>query len=141
MKMSFGKYKDKAVGWVLVEHIDYFLWMHRKGMTNWKEYSEFLRLCSILDEKPFIRPCMGHCKPKNTATRFSIYTTNPSPYYYCDECDPYESGAIRGKLSFGRTISDAISISADPNSTVKAIALSKGLPKRKTESALNEFFS
>lgn len=55
LDMSFGKYKDKAVAWVLFTHPNYFSWMQRNGMTSKKEYQFMLELVKNFNAKPFIK--------------------------------------------------------------------------------------
>lgn len=140
MRMSFGKYRDKTVAYILLTDYEYFLWMHNQNMSNKPEYKEALRLLNILDKKPFIVRCY-HCKDK-IATQFSLYDGGVAePYFFCDECDPYSMGAMRGKLSSYRSIMNVRCLyKGYLNTLIKMVAQAKGCPKRKTEEALNQYF-
>ena len=142
MDMSFGKYKDKAVAWVMLEHIDYFLWMRSKDLTDRTEYVFFKKLAQIFDDKPFSEvQCDGSCKGANPVTRLSLYSGqfNYLEYWWCNDCNPYESGAVASKLS---TVSSLYEISSLNNKkdVVKVFARAKGVPKRKTKIALQQYF-
>jgi len=146
MLMSFGdKHKGKHVGLVLVEDYQYFIWMKSKGMSNYKEYRKMLEYIKVIDEKPFIRPCMGVCNQKNTTTRFSMYhRSNSTLHYFCDYCSPNCLGADADKLLVGHKFDDILSFSrgnkTELRKNIKDYVCSKGFPSRKSEEALNDFF-
>lgn len=97
-KMSFGKYQGKSVAYVVLKDFEYFIWMYQNNMSNRPEYTEALRLLQILDAKPFYQKCYS-CRQK-AAVKFSLYHGGvASPSFFCEECDPYSQGAIRGKLA------------------------------------------
>jgi hypothetical protein len=70
-------------------------------------------------------------------------------YYWCNSCDPYQAGAIEGKLTIITTYRQAldhISLSCKKRSRdyiaiVKALAHAKGLPDRVTEGQAEAFFN
>src|ERR1041384_2473436 len=110
--------------------------------------AEALRLISIFDQKPIGRSCMGH-ECKQPAVRFTAYAGNSVDLYpWCAACDPYQAGANSGKLTVIQTYQDALKhvtwtdggVKAGYRSILKAMALSKGLPKRSGEAQINTFF-
>ena len=139
MIMSFGQYKDKHVGWVIRNDFSYFKWMKRQEMTNRKEFQAMKKYVSILNRIPFQCACYGKCKPKNIATRYSIYSKNPDLHYFCDECDPYSSGANNGKLFIGKTIEELARLS-DCNESIKQFTTNKGLKNGMRVQSYDNFF-
>lgn len=140
MDMGFGKYKGKAVAWVLLEDPQYFDWMGNNGMSGNPEYIFAMQLINIFDSKPFINArCNGRCGGQNPVTRLTLYAgIYNGAYWFCDECDPYDSGANPGKLTPIRTLSHAIGYR--DSDLIKAMAIAKGVPQRKTKKALKDFF-
>lgn len=141
MKMTFGKHQDKYVAWVLLEHPDYFHWMHSKAMTDKTEFKFAMRLIQTFDSKPFSNVrCHGECKGENSVTRLSLYNGKYNmPYWFCDKCDPYTHGATPGKLSSMSSMAQAFNHSGHKE-LVKLFANAKGIPARKTEKALKMYF-
>lgn len=138
--MSFGKYKDKAVAWVLLEDPYYFIWMGN-NMANKAEYMFAMGLIRKFDSKPFIKAkCIGGCKGSNHVTRLSLYNgIYNGNYWFCDKCSPYECGAISGYLTEVRTFSQTLN-NRDAAYILKAMANAKGMPERRTKKALKDFF-
>ncbi len=142
-KMSFGKYQGKSVAYVVLKDFEYFIWMYQNNMSNRPEYTEALRLLQILDAKPFYQKCYS-CRQK-AAVKFSLYHGGvASPSFFCEECDPYSQGAIRGKLAIYSSLCNVVN-SGIPyknyiNTVIACVAEAKGFPKRKTEKALEDFF-
>lgn len=107
---------------------------------------ELNRLVSKLDAKDLVSTC-HECK--QPATRYSIYYNNHNCMFWCDDCDPYTSGAVQGKLTIGRTFDQAIThidLTANgkksfKDSVIKEIAVAKGLPKRVGEAQALAFFA
>jgi len=141
MEMGFGKYKDKPVAWVLLEDPEYFVWMSSNSMTNKAEYKFAMNLIQVFDSKPFINAvCNGKCKGVNHVTRLSLYNgIYNGNYWFCNECSPYECGAISGNLTEIRTFSQAL-YNRDSKSIISAMANAKGLVGKRTKKALKEFF-
>lgn len=141
MEMTFGKYKDKPVAWVMFEKPDYFIWMRSEGMTDKNEYKFMQQLINKFDSKPFSnQKCNGRCPSKNAPTRFSLYKGRYNmPYWFCDGCDPYSQGALPGRLSTIKSIGEAM-LHQDRKHLVKHFANAKGVPTRKTKKALKDFF-
>lgn len=140
MIISFGTHKDKHVGWVIRNDFSYFKWMKAQKMTKRKEYQEMEKYVSILNRIPFQHACYGECKPKNVATRYSIYSNNPNFQYYCDKCNPYVSGANNGKLFIGATIEELAGL-IDCNELIKKFTTDKGLKKGMRVRSFDNFFA
>lgn len=142
-KMSFGKYQGKSVAYVVLKDFEYFIWMYQNNMSNRPEYTEALRLLQILDAKPFYQKCYS-CRQK-AAAKFSLYHGGvAAPSFFCEECDPYSQGAIRGKLAIYSSLRDVVNCGIPYknyiNTVIACVAEAKGFPKRKTEKALEDFF-
>lgn len=140
MNMSFGKYKDKSVAYILFNDLGYFRWMESQGMESKAEYKFAMGLLNKLDSMPFANvKCMGECD-NNLVSRISFYIGNPSAaQYYCENCDPYRSGANLGKLYFVKKVKD-IPKGKEQNKMFQVYSTAKGIPKRKTENTLADFF-
>jgi uncharacterized protein (DUF3820 family) len=142
MDFSFGKYKGKAVAWILLSKPDYFLWMKSKGMNNKAEYKFMLKLLETLNSKSFNGvKCIGRCNGSNPVTRLSLYNGQYNgEYWFCDKCDPYSSGALPGKLTTIRKYSEIIG-SRYSELLIKSYCIAKSVPKRKTKAALKSYFN
>lgn len=140
--MSFGKFKGKAVAWVMIEKMDYFRWMDSKGMTDKPEYQFMLKLVNKFDNKPFSEVhCAGSCDRVNEVKVLSLYNSRYNiPYWFCDQCDPYVTGARDNTLSFISSMNSVIN-HPDKDRLIKLFAQAKGMPKIKTKQALKEFFA
>lgn len=107
---------------------------------------EFKRLIAKFDARPFETPCAG-CGA--TATRASAYRNSSSLMFWCDNCDPYSSGADRGKLTMIRTYQEALrhvggtftAPRTEKRNIILALAHGKGLAKRLTEDAAKAFLA
>lgn len=152
MQVTFGKHKGKSVGYLLLKEPDYLKWLLEQPKSEGamaKVKAEAIRLISIFNSKPFIRKCEG----KNCQAPVSKYTTyrgsTSSISYWCDSCDPYQLGAMKGKLSEHSTYNEAIrhieltcgATKDGYKSIIRELALSKGLPKRSGESQIDAFFA
>ena len=141
MLVTFGKHQGKTVESLILKEPDYIKWVLEQASPSGglaRVQTEALRLIGIFDQKPITRDCMGHgCK--RPAVRFTAYARNSADLYpWCATCDPYQAGAIGGKLTEIKTYRDAIhhvtwtdgGVKAGYKSIVKAMALRKGLPQR-----------
>ena len=141
MDMSFGKYKGKPVAWVLLEDPEYFAWMKNNGMDGRSEFVFARRLINTFDNMLFKNvKCNGRCSGQNPVTRLTLYAgIYNGAYWFCEECDPYDSGANSGKLTAITTLSQAMGY-RDSDLIIKAMSIAKGVPQRKTKKALKDFF-
>lgn len=143
MKMQFGKYIDKPVELLVLKEPQYIHWLLQQNASGsmLTAQNEAKRLIKIFDQKPFHADCYGNeCSAK--ATCLSLYSTNISPFWWCANCDPYQAGAMDGKLNIFCTYTAALSyvemyrrgLKADYKKLITAIAQAKGLPSRVGES-------
>lgn len=141
MDMSFGKYEGKSVAWVFLEDSQYFTWMDSNGQSWRPEFTFAIQLVAAFDAIPLNSvKCHGDCRGHNPVTRLALYDGNYNgQYWFCDKCDPYTNGAISGKLAFISKLSQVIGYK-DSQSIIKAMAIAKGVPQRKTSKALKDFF-
>ena len=152
MQVTFGKHNGKSVGYLILKEPDYLMWLLKQPNSEGpmaKVKVEAIRLISIFNSKSFIRKCEG----KNCQTPVSKYTTytgsTSSLSYWCESCDPYQLGALKGKLSEHVSYDEAIkhiqltcgATKAGYKAIVRELALSKGLPERSGESQIDAFFA
>lgn len=152
MQVTFGKHAGKSVGYLILKEPDYLKWLLKQQNLEGpmaKVKVEAIRLISIFNSKPFIRKCEG----ENCQAPVSKYTTykgsTSSLSYWCGKCDPYQSGAIMGKLSEHSTYDEAIrhieltcgATKDGYRAIIRELAISKGLPKRSGESQIGAFFA
>jgi hypothetical protein len=153
MLVTFGKkHQGKTVESLILKEPDYIKWVLEQpnptgGLARVK--AEALRLIGIFDQKPIMGPCNGHgCK--QPPVRFSAYAGNSEALYqWCDSCNPYEAGAVSGKLAEIKTYRDALrhvewtdgGVKSGYKAIVKAMALRKGLPKRSGDAQVKAFFA
>ena len=105
------------------------------------------RLIKKFDQKPFQGKCNGNaCSAQ--ASQLSVYGNNLLPYWWCDNCDPYQTGAVSGKLQIFRSYSVAlshvelycVSRQSEYKELIKTMAQAKGLPSRVGEPQAVAFF-
>lgn len=150
-EISFGKYKGELPGAVLIKDPDYVEWVLGKkdAHGSLKELrGEFIRLIKIFDSADFETICeASKCMQK--ATRCTAYRHNyASLHWWCDECDPYSSGASQGKLRELRSYmgalrylrSERLRSKKDKETLIRKLAQDKGIGKRLTKKAVQDFF-
>jgi hypothetical protein len=149
MIIDFGEHIGMSVEAVVLKEPGYIKWVfsleNPKGrMVQVK--SEAQRLIPIFDAIPYQKACCACMKP---ATRCTVYRDNIYvPYWWCDECDPYQSAPDGGKLTIIRTYEEAVdhcgiycSGKTPLQQLVKTMAQAKGLPKRVGEKQAQAFFA
>jgi len=149
MDITFGKYKGKLVETIVLKEPDYVLWLLNQNDASVPlaaVLNETKRLINIFDKKDFQQKCFG-CD--QNATYCTAYTDNvTSPYWWCNKCNPYQSGAIAGKLQSVRSYQDAIRyvhFNCNANKAalkllIKIMSEAKGLPERARDNNVKEFF-
>jgi hypothetical protein len=151
MIIAFGKYQGKSVEWLVLNKPDYVKWVleepTRPGSALASAKAEALRLISIFDAKPILKPCNGCSR---TAIRFTGYQGNPWCYYaWCETCDPYHrSGAVEWKLTVIRTYKEALNFikqrcdgrRGEYRLAINTIAILKGFPERSSPAGIRKFF-
>lgn len=152
MHISIGKHEGKSVGNVVVKEPGYTKWVLAQPNVNGellKMKTEMDRLVQIFDCKKIIRKCDGNDCSK-PAVKYTAYANNPSSLnVWCDTCDPYQAGAIRGKLTELKTYKDALDyVDMSCNATkaiyktiISEMAAAKGLKKRSSNDEIDRFLS
>lgn len=143
MQILSGKHVGKSSQIVTLNHPDYVVW-YISEYPNAKLGLAFLEHLSAFDSRPLVARCFG-CK--GSATRSTAYNNNVQLMHWCDQCDPYGSGAVAGKLSLIRTYFDALghvvdtcdARKADMKLIIRGLGKAKGLPTRVTISAAEDF--
>ncbi len=152
MLVNFGKHKGKSVEWIVLKEPDYIKWVLDQPDPNGNLetiMTEALSLILVFDAKPIVKACHGsNCnKP---AVRFTAYEGNSSSIFtWCEACDPYQTGAVHGKLRILSTYDDALHHAefscdghrSDYKTIIKEIAIAKGLPRRSPETQVKAFFA
>ena len=152
MLVTFGKHQGNTVETLVLKQPDYIKWVLEQPNPSGglgRVRTEALRIIGIFDHKPILGTCNGHgCK--RPPVRFSAYAGNSETLYqWCGSCDPYEAGAVSGKLAEIKTYRDALrhiewtdgGVKAGYKAIVKAMALRKGLPKRSGGAQVTAFFA
>ena len=151
MIVNFGKHKGKSVGALVLKEPAYIAWVLSKSNPSGPlggVKAEAQRLIRIFNSKPIATRCYGSGCGK-PSTRCTVYMGNVyGSMWWCDDCDPYQSGAIGGKLQDIRTYENALthcdlfcSRQDALKDLIKTMAQEKGLPKRVGEKQTQEFFS
>jgi hypothetical protein len=145
MQITSGKHDGKTSQILVLNYPDYAKWYRREYPTAklGKAISEHI---GSLNSKSFSVKCNG-CSGQ--ATKATAYFNNHDLIFWCDECDPYSMGAVRGKLNVIRTYQDAvghIEHTANGNKNfmkliVRSLAMAKGLPSRVTAVNAEAFFN
>lgn len=151
MIVSFGKHQGKSVELLVLQEPGYIDWILNQSDIK-KEFeqiqSEALWLISIFNNKPFNEQCEGKCgKP---SVRYTVNNGNIlNPHWWCDNCNPYRLGAIRGKLHTIKTYQQALQHvkdhcqgrSSEYRHIIRKVARAKGLPRHLGEQEAQGFFS
>ncbi len=150
MQVAFGKHAGKSVELLMFKEPGYVHWLLQQSPSGalLVVQRHAHSLMKKFDAKPLHRQCHGHnCSA--LATRATVYGNSLAPYWWCDNCDPYEAGANSGKLQGVRTYSEALTHvefycggrKSDYVALVKYLAQAKGLPTRVGEQQANAFFT
>lgn len=150
MVVGFGKYTGRTVEYIVIREPGYIRWMFEEVKADGvlqKVKTEAQRLITRFDIKPFTQNCNAH-ECHSCASRFSVYIGNCVPFFWCDECDPYQAGAIDGKLRILRSYWDAVGhvrstcdgTASEYRCLIRSIGAAKGLPDRLSSIALQKFF-
>lgn len=156
MDVPIGKHKGKHIGWVVLKDPSYVLWALEQSTPSGglKAFvAEARRLIRIFNQKPFVKRCAGRhsrdTRCSKRATRPSVYLDNLDCSWWCDTCDPYQLGALPGKLQTPSSYQEALrhvqfycaGKKSDFVWLIGGLAEAKGAPKRLTKKALDQFFS
>lgn len=149
MIIQVGKHKGKSVEEIVLKEPDYARWVVQQnaGGPLLHVKDEVQRLVTIFDAKEFIKNCSGmDCS--NGADCVSVYRDKIRLTFWCENCDPYQAGSIRGNLQVIKTYSQALSHvdyycngnKKSMKSIIIFLARSKGLPSRVGKKQAQEFF-
>lgn len=150
MQITLGKHQGKSLELVALKDPSYIRWLLREDAKGrLRDLQLYTRaLLDHFDKMPIQHKCFApKCSAK--ATCFSVYRDNIAPIWWCDECDPYQLGALPGRLQILSTYACALSHallhctkSADAEKTlVTSLARAKGLPQRVAEAQAAKFFA
>ena len=149
MIINIGKkHNGKSTELVSLKEPDYVKWVLEKSDATGpllRIKNDFLRLIEIFDGKSLTSKCF---KCKEPATRLSFYKGDTVPFSWCSECDPYNQGAINGKLNIFSNYHNALEFvesycggnKSYYKHIIKNIASLKGLPDRVGEKQAQDFF-
>lgn len=139
MIFKSGNHAGRPAEYVLLRYADdaaFIMQTYPESPTA----KEYVRLAKRFDAKPYAVKCTG-CPC--LATRASAYRGAVDLYFWCDDCDPYDRGALPGRLVEIRTIAGAIKNAGnqkmDRRDVVKALAAAKGCPRRLRNSDAVDF--
>jgi hypothetical protein len=154
MIINFGdKHKGESVAEVLINdpsYVDFVLKVSDSKGPLKVARDEMLILISRFDLKPFLQKCWGNnhnCG--KTAIRATAYKEDYTGlYWWCKNCNPYQSGARSGTLHTISTYKDALEYvymvlnnsNKDSAALIKQLAQEKGLPKRISKGDIEKFF-
>ena len=152
MQIKFGKHAGKSSEEVLLKHASYVAWVVSQTGANSQLaalQTDIAELTQTLDMKPFVGKChTDGCK--RPVAKLSAYLGNDKDLYkWCEQCDPYTSGANPGKLTQVRTYADVMrhvqfhcgGTKGSYDKLVKSYAKTKGLPDRVSTATAIQFFS
>lgn len=144
MQIITGKHAGKTSEEVILKHADYVDW-YLGTYPAAALGREFKRLIAEFDAKPFTMVCWSCKQPATYAT---VYRENTDFMYWCDDCDPYGTGARHGQLTRVRTYTQALNHihstargrKGDLRDTIRELAKGKGLPARVGKQQAKDFF-
>ena len=113
-----------------------------------KTQSHLQQLIKIFNEKPFVGKKCSASLCEGIVTGFTVYMDNLDPYWWCDTCDPYQTGAVSGRLQTPIGYNSALrhvelycqNRKSDCGDIIKMISRAKGLPNRVGDAQAQKFF-
>lgn len=144
MLVQSGSKEGKTTQELVLKEPDWVQFFLSKNKTG-KVPTELNRHIKTFDAKPLVEKCT---RCKGDATRATLYVGNALlPYYWCDDCDPYSSGARAGTLTVVHTYAQALRFvdhfcsgkRSDKRAIIRELGQAKGLPKRVGASAARSF--
>lgn len=153
MDITFGKHSGRSVELLMIKYPTYIKWILENqelsgSMVSIKNH--ILKLIQIFDSKPFTgKNCRGKsCKKQ--AIKFTVYLESiDDPHWWCSICDPYQTGALEGKLQSPIRYQEALqhvetychNRESDYRDIIKIIAQAKGFANSVGESQAQKFFN
>lgn len=148
MNLHFGKYVGKTTQLLVLKEPQYVHWLLGENPSGplLAAKSQIIKHIAAFDGKPLTTNCLG-CK--SPACLCTVYDNAVSPMWWCDACDPYQQGAVNGRLTELRTYRDALSHvkwrcgerTTDYRELIKTMAQAKGLPARVGAAQTESFLS
>jgi hypothetical protein len=145
--IPIGKHSGKSVAWVVVGDPSFITWIGKgndKGPLSMVR-AEADRLIGIFDRRPILLTCHG-CQSR--AVRMGLLDGRGPRGWWCAACQPSEIDRLPGEISVASTYRQVLryldSYTANrqvQRDVIRALAASKGLPKRLTVGALQNFFA
>jgi hypothetical protein len=148
MRVNSGKHQGKLAEILILKEPDYIEWC-LENHPNPAFRAGLKRLIEQFDAKPFVVECASH-SCSEPATKASAYRNTSDLMFWCEDCDPYNSGAREGVLTTVRTFGDAMrhvnwtctsGHRGEKRAIIKVLAEAKGAPARLTEKAAEAFFN
>lgn len=137
MDLHFGKYEGKTTQLLVLKEPQYVHWLLGSNPSGplLAAKSQVIKHIAAFDAKPFTTRCFG-CKAP--AVLCTVYDKTVSPMWWCSSCDPYQQGAVKGRLTELRTYRDALSYvewhcekrTSDYRELIKSMGQAKGMPGR-----------
>ena len=151
MQVTIGKHAGKSVELLMLKEPNYINWVLDEqsptgDLANIKRHVQ--QLIKILDTKAFTKNQCWSKSCKKKATKFTVYADNLDPYWWCNTCDPYQTGSNSGKLQSPVKYQSALQHAklicrnrkSDYTDIIKMISQGKGLPGRVGEAQAQKFF-
>jgi hypothetical protein len=149
-KLTFGKHQGKTVSELVFTQPGYISWILDKpdcmgALLGFQKSAQ--SLVAHFNAKPMTCYCRGQgCIAP--ASRASVYKGTLDSMYWCDDCNPYQTGANPGRLFFIRSYRDVlmcVSLNLNGRASyqvqmIRELARAKGAPERMTEKARSAFF-
>jgi hypothetical protein len=135
MRIETGRYAGKTTQLVLFKRPDWVQWLLRNYPDN-KLVPDFKLLIEIFDSKPLLKAC--YCCARQATCASVPRGTGWGMHFWCDDCNPYSTGARCGSLGVVSTFESAM-VHADwtcearrraKRDLIKELAQAKGLPAR-----------
>lgn len=151
MDITFGKHTGKSSEILVLKHPEYIHWLLQQKNTHGAMrtlQAEVRNLIQEFNGKAIKEKCWcSSCKSE--VVRMSVYKEKLDPYWWCANCDPYQAGAVSGKLSiFGDYESALLHVQlyckgkqSEQRKIIKSLAVAKGLPVRSGEKQAIDFFT
>ena len=115
LTMPFGKHDGRLVWDVVLHEADYIYWLYNRSENDGFEWLDngIADLVDRFDNTPIMDGCCGKVDGEpcqRQATRFSLYRGRTEPMFWCEECDPLQTGVGGGSITIGRGYYHALEI-------------------------------
>jgi|WetSurMetagenome_2_1015567.scaffolds.fasta_scaffold39614_2 hypothetical protein len=154
LPLPFKKFKGKHIENIMITHPGYIDWLLREEINDKFGYIiDHINYCiQRFDNRPYTIQCFGtnmttgeRCE--KPISRLSLYSDNLEPYFWCSDCDPYQTGAMKA-LTIVRNYKEALDFihnfcgnsNPDFQFLIEKISNAKGLTGRRTNEKILSFF-